>query len=170
MILKSGRPLYAILLFALSSLWMCAIFLPLLSFVVSPDENLRRFVQALEDHGLPPPEAAATVKETIDAVGPLTSAVPVAYYSGVSTTVRASGSETIRKRQVSYLAHFQKHPKSLLLVVTSYEGTGGQSAYEINEGEAMFLVRGYTLPVLVFVVSLFLLLKKKPNGSLQGRL
>jgi len=161
---KSSRPTYAIIMLALSSLWMCATFLPLLYSVVFPNEDLRAVVYALEERGNAPPDAVAVAQETIAAAGPLTRAAPVAYYSGVTATVRISGSSQTSKKQASYIAWFQKHPKPLLLIITVYEGDGGRKGYEINEGEAMFMVRGYTLPVLLFGVSLFLVRKRKSSA------
>jgi hypothetical protein len=144
---------------------MCATFLPLLYSVVFPNEDLWAVVYALEGRGNAPSEAAAVVQETIAAAGPLKRAVPVAYYSGVTATVRISGSSQTSKKQASYIAWFQEHRKPLLLIITVYEGDGGRRGYEINEGEAVFMVRGYTLPVLLFGVSLFLVRKRKSSRS-----
>jgi hypothetical protein len=165
-VFKSGRPKYAIILFVLSSLWMCATFLPLLYFVVFPNHELQAVVHALEERGTAPLESVAVIQETIAASGPLTRAIPVAYYSGVTTELRVTGSsKTSKKKQASYIASFQKHPTPLLLLITAYEGDGGQRVYAINEGEAMFMVRGYTLPLLLFGVSLFLLRRQKSPAS-----
>jgi hypothetical protein len=150
-----------IILLVLSSLWMCATFLPLLYFVLLPDHDLRGIVLALEERGTAPVEAAAVVQETVAAAGSLTRAVPVAYYSGVTATVRVSGSQTSKIKQASYIVWFQKHPKPLLLLITRYEGDGDQTGYSINEGEPMFMMRGYALPVLLFGLSLFLVRRKK---------
>jgi len=123
---KSGRPTYAIILLAVSSLWMCATFLPLLYSIVFPNEDLQGIVNALEERGTAPPEAVALVEKTIAEAGPLTRAVPVAYYSGMTATVRVSGSQKLSTKQGSYIAWFQKHPKPLLLLITRYEeGVGG---------------------------------------------
>ena len=165
MVSKSGRPTYAIILLALSSLWICAVFFPLLYSVVLPNKDLQAVVYALEERGSPPPEAADVVQETIAAAGPLTRVVLVAYYSGVTATVRIGGSEKLSRKQSSYIAWFQKHPKPLLLLITRYEGDGGRKGYEINEGEPMSMVRGYALPVLLFAVSLLLGRRRKSPAS-----
>jgi hypothetical protein len=161
--LESGRPAYVIIFLALSSLWMCATFLPLLYSVLFPNDDLRGVVHALEGSAAAAPEAAAVVQETTEAVGVLTGAVPVAYYSGVTATVRVSGSQTSKEKQASYAAWFQKRSKPLLLVITVYEGEQSKKTYAINEGEPMHIVRGYSLVVLAFGVSLFL--ARKPRGS-----
>jgi hypothetical protein len=158
---KSGRPTYAIVLFALSSLWMCATFLPLLYSVLFPNDDLRGVVHALEGRTAAAPEAAAVVQETTEAVGALTKAVPVAYYSGVTATVRVSGSQTSKQKQASYAAWFQKRSKPFLLLITVYEGEQGQKTYAISEGEPMLMVRGYSLVVLAFGVTLFLVCRKR---------
>jgi hypothetical protein len=143
---------------------MCAVFVPLLYFVVLPNHDLQGVVYALEGRGTAPPEAVAIVQEAIAAAGPLTRAIPVAYYSGVTATVRVSGSQTSREIQVSYIAWFQTHPKPLLLLITAYDGDGGRRVYAINEGEPMAMLRGYGLPVVLFGVSLFLARKRKPSA------
>lgn len=124
MFFKTNRPTYAIVLFALSSLWMCAMFLPLLYFVVSPGQELHGVVHALEKRGAPSAEAASVVQETIASVGPLTGAIPLAYYSGVTTTMKLAGTQTRRKNQASFIARFQKHLTPLLLLITEYESNG----------------------------------------------
>jgi hypothetical protein len=131
-----------------------------------PNKELQAVVRALAKSGPAPPEAVAVVQETIAAAGPLTRAIPVAYYSGVTTELRVTrSSQTSKKKQASYIASFQQHPKPLLLLITYYEDYGGQRAYAINEGEAMFTVRGYSLPLLLLGVSLFLLLRRKSSAS-----
>jgi hypothetical protein len=161
---KSGRPAYAIVLLALSSLGMCATFLPLLYFVLFPSNDLQGIVLALEERGTAPPEAASVVQGAIAAVGPLRRAIPVGYYSGVTATYQMRGSHTSKKMkvsQVSCIAWFQKAPKPLLMVITRSEGDGGQRAYGISEGDPAVMVRGYALPLLAFGVSLFLVRRRK---------
>jgi len=165
---RSNRPVYAIILLSLSILWLCAIFLPLFSSVLFPNRDLQEVVNALEQRGAAPPEAAAIVEKTIETAGPLIRAIPVAYYSGVTATVRIGGSQTSKTRQASYIAWFQKQPKPLLPLITDYEGDGPRRAYRIEEGEAASIVRGYAIPILVFGVCLFLARKKRsplPPGS-----
>src|SRR5216684_6694073 len=160
-VFKSGRPTYAIVLLALSTLWMCATFLPLVFSVLFPNRDLQGVVHALEGRGSAPQEATAVVQETVAAVGPLTRAVPVAYYSGMTATVRVSGSKTPKEKQASYVAWFQKRPKPLLILITVHKDEQGHNLYEISEGEPMFMVRGYALPVLAFGVTLFLARRRR---------
>lgn len=162
---KSDRPRYAIVLFALTSLWMCAIFLPLLYSAFFPNKDIREVVDALKERGAAPLGAATAVEDTISAAGPLTRATSIAYYSGVTTTVQAGGTQTIRKRQVSYVARFQKRSRALILLITVYEDDSGRKNYEIGEGEAMPFVRGYALPILLFGFSLFLVRKRTPASA-----
>ena len=161
---KAGRPTYAIILLSISSLWICAIFLPFLYSVAFPNKDIQEVVEALKQHGTAPPEATSAVGETMSAVGPLTRALPIAYYSGVTTTVSINGSKTVRKKQQSYVTWFQKRPKAFVLIITRYEDNDGRRAYEIGEGDPVSFVRGYTLPVLLFGVSLFLVRKRKPSA------
>src|SRR4029077_16309601 len=107
-VVRSGRPIYAIIVFALASLWMCATFLPLLYSTAFPNRDIQGVVHALEERGTAPREAASSVRGAIASAGPLTRVVPIAYYSGRTTTLQAGGSRTIRKKQASFLAWFQK--------------------------------------------------------------
>jgi hypothetical protein len=166
LLFKSSRPTYAIILVALSSLWMCAMFLPLLYSVVFPNNDLRGIVYALEERGAAPAKAADIVKETLATAGPLRRAVQVGYYSGVTATVRISGSQASNRKQASYLAWFQKRSKPLLLVITRDEG-GGSTAFYISEGKISGMVRSYSLPTLLFGVSLFLMRRRSPNNLLR---
>jgi hypothetical protein len=59
--LKSGRPIYAIVMLVLSSLFMCATFLPLLYSVVVPNEDLKGVVSALEERSVPSLESETEV-------------------------------------------------------------------------------------------------------------
>ena len=166
MAFKSTRPIYAIILLVLSSLWMCATFIPLLYSVVFPNGDLQNVLFALEEHGMAPPESAAVVQETIAAAGPLKRAVKVGYYSGVTTAVRMSGSHTSEKvNQATYVAWFQNLSKPIVIAITRSEGDGGQRAYGVNEVDPASLVRGYGLPVMSFGVALFLVRKRKPPAT-----
>jgi hypothetical protein len=164
---KSSRPTYSIILLALSSLWMCAVFLPLLYSIVLPNAGLQGVIYALEERGTAPPEAVSIVQETMATAGPVIRAIRVGYYSGVTATVRVSGSNTSEKvKQASYLAWFQQRPKPILVAITCYESSGDQKAYGISEVDPAVLIRGYSLPILLFGVSLFLVCRKPPSSAL----
>lgn len=166
MAFKSSRPTYAIILLALSTLWLCAIFLPLLYSVLFPNDDIRGVVQALEERGTAPPEAAAAVQEAIAAVGPLKRAIQVAYYSGATASVQINGSHTSEIiKQINYIAWFQQPPKLMLISITRYERDGGERAYAIRGGDPTILVRGYALPLLLFGGSLFLTRRRKSISS-----
>lgn len=163
--LKPKRPAYAIVLFGLSCLWMGAVFLPLLYSILSPNKDLRELLYALEERGPAAPEAEATVGQVTGVAGRLTRAVPIAYYAGATATVHAGKSKTSTRKQASYVAWFQKRSKPLVLMVTLVEDDEGKKSYSIQEGEPMFFVRGYTLPVLAFGVTAFLVRRKEPGAS-----
>jgi hypothetical protein len=166
LVFKSTRPTYAVILLALSSLFMCTTFLPLLYSVVLPNEDVQGIVSALEERGTPPPESETVVQQVMTAAGSLTRAVQVGYYSGATTSFHLSGahtSEKIKVSQATYVAWFQKRPKAMLVAITRYESDGDQRAYRISEADPAILVRGYVLPVLLFGVSLFLVCRKKSS-------
>ncbi len=164
LVFKSKRPIYAIILLTLSSLWLCAIVLPLLYFVLFPNDGIQGVVLALEGRGTEPPESETLVQQTIATVGLLRTAIPIAYSTGATATFHTDGSHTSRKmRQASYIAWFQKPPRPMLVAITQYESDGGGEAYWISEGDFVGMVRGYTLPLLLFGVSLFLArIRKSP--------
>jgi hypothetical protein len=155
-------------LFVLSGLWMCVVFLALLHYIVFPSEDLQGIVHALQQQGPAPVAAESMVQETIAAVGPLIRALPVAFYSGGTATIRSGRSKTSSKKQASYVAWFQKRSKPLLLLVTCIEDDEGRKSFRIEEGEPIFLIRGYTLPVLAFGTMLFLVLRTRSSSSVTA--
>lgn len=165
---RSGRRGYAIVLLSLSSLYLCAILLPLLYSVVFPNQDLQRFVFALEERATPSPDSETVVRQAIEGVGPLRRAIKVAYYSQVSAKFHygASGrTERIRVSQATYVAWFEKHPPAVLVAMTCYEYGEGQKTYRITEASSASLVRGYALPVGLFGLSLFLARRRKPAAA-----
>jgi hypothetical protein len=147
---------------------MAATFLPLLYSVVSPNEDLRRFVSALEEGEPPSMESEPVVHDAIAAIGPLTKATKIAYSTEVSIKIPYAGSGTSEKIKASqgvYIAWFQKQPKATLVAFTCYENGVGQKAYRINEVDPFSLVRGYGIPLGLLAVSLFLSRKRKAGLS-----
>jgi len=165
---KSGRPVYAIVLVALSTLFMAATFLPFLYSIQSPNEDIERFVAALKDSGEVPLDADSVVEQTKGAVGSLTRVIQIGYYSEKSIEFHLSGSrapEHIHTSQATYIAWFQRHPKPMLVSVTLRANDEGQKAYGISEVAPVTLVRGYGVPVALFGASLFLVRKRKSPGA-----
>jgi hypothetical protein len=163
---RSSRPTYAIILLAVSSLFMAATFLPLLYSVVFPNEDIQGFVSALEEREPPSMESEPVVHDAIAAVGPLKMAIKVAYNTEVTLKIPYAGagtSEKIKASQAIYIAWFQKHPKAALVAFTCYETAENQKAYRMNEVDPLILVRGYAIPLSLFGVSLFLARKKKTS-------
>ena len=165
---KSGRPIYAIVMLVLSSLFMCATFFPLLYSIVVPNEDLEGVVSALEERGAPSLESETVVQQAIDAAGPLRRAIKVGYYSGATKSIHLDGShtpETINPSQATYIAWFQKRPKPILVAITRYANDEGQKAYGISEVDSVSIVRAYAVPVLLFGVSLFLARNRKSSTT-----
>jgi hypothetical protein len=166
---KSSRPTYAIILLVLSSLFMCATFLPLLYSIVLPNQDIQGFVSALEQRSTPSMEAESVVQQAIAAAGPLTRAIPIAYNSEWTVAIHYAGSqpsEKLRASQAIYIAWFQRHPKAALVAFTCYENGAGQKAYQIREVDPVGMVRGYAIPLGLFGLSLFLVRRKKPPADL----
>jgi hypothetical protein len=146
----------------LSSLWVAAIFGPLLYSVLSPTDDLWAIVHALQGRGVPPSKAAAIVQKTLEQGGLLGRAIHVGHYAGGSVILQNNASHTMSKTEDSYIAWFQKIPKPILLAVRRYKVDGALQAYEIGSGEATsFLVRAYAPPLLAWAVSLYLVSKRR---------
>lgn len=151
-----------ILLFVLSSLWVASVLGPLFYSVLSPTDDLWAIVHAMQGRGVPPSKAAALVQDAIEQGGQLGRTVHVAHYAGGSVVLQNNAWHTMSKTEDSYIAWFQKVPKSVLLVVRRYKVDGAVQAYEIGSDEATnFLVRAYVPPLLAWVVSICLLYKRR---------
>lgn len=161
---NSRRPFASILL-VLSLLWVAVTFLPLFYSVVFPDDDLQNVVRALEESGVAPPEAADVVQETISRTGPLTKAVQVGYFTGMTTTLRLHGSKAEKMKQMSYLAWFEKLPKPIILMVTRSENDGARVSYAIDEGEPAAYIQGYSLPLVLLAFSSYLVRRRKSPKS-----
>jgi hypothetical protein len=166
--LKSSRPVYAIVLFALSTFFMAATFLPFVYSILFPDENIERFVAALEDRGEAPPDAGNVVDRTKAAVGSLTRAIQIGCSFETRTAIDLKESRAPQHTHMSqaiYIAWFQRRPKPTLVSIAVYENDQGQKAYGISEVAALNVVRGYGVPVALFGASLFLMRKRKSPGA-----
>jgi hypothetical protein len=155
-------------MFALSILFMCATFLPLLYSVLLPNDDLERFVNALKYGGTAPLDADAVVEQTKAAVGSLTKAIQVAYYTGGTVRVNLTGPqhpEQMKVVQATYIAWFEKQPKPMLVAITMYLGDAGQKTYGISQANGASILRGYAVPLVLFAVSLFLVRKRKPPAG-----
>jgi hypothetical protein len=71
---KSGRPVYAIVLVALSTSFIAATVLPFLYSMLVPKEDIER-IAALKDSGEAPLDAVGVVEQTKSAVGSLTKVI-----------------------------------------------------------------------------------------------
>ena len=168
MALKSGRPLYAIILVALSTLFMAATFLPFLYSILSPNEDIERFVAALKGSGEAPPDADNVVDRTKAAVGPLTRAIQIGSSFETHTAIdlrRSRAPQYTHMSQAIYIAWFQRRPEPMLVSIALYENDQGQKAYGISEVAPLTVVRGYGVPVALFGASLFLMRKRKSAGE-----
>ena len=168
MAFKPSRPVYAIVLVALSTLFMAATFLPFLYSILSPNEDIERFVFALKGSGEAPMDADSVVEETKRAVGSLTRIIQIGYSTGRSVGIDLSGSRApkhIYTSQATYVAWFQRHPKPMLVSIILRTNDEGQKAYGISEVDPIILMRGYGVPVALFGASLFLVRKRKSPGA-----
>lgn len=163
---KSSRPIYAIILFALSVIYMCTTFLPLLYSLLFPNEDIEQVVAALKEAGPAPLDAENVVQEAKSAVGPLTKAIQVGSGYTLNKGFHLSGAHeetSVRETAYVYIAWFEKRSKPMLVSIALYANDAGQKAYQISEVNGMSVVRAYAIPVLLFAVSLFLMSRRKSS-------
>jgi len=151
-----------------SIFFMCTTFLPFMYSVVFPNENLQGFITALEGSGPPPLDSDTVVQQTIASVGALKRTMKIGYGYQVTTQIHYAEPRTIEKIRVSRdinIAWFEKQPKPVVVAFACYEHGNGQKDYGISEVNPLVLVREYGIPLVFFVVSIFLARKRKPSDS-----
>jgi hypothetical protein len=159
---RSGRPIYVIVLFALSSIYMGVFFLPALYSLLFPNPDIQRFVAALKDGGTAPLDADTVVEQAKAALGPLTKAIQVGWGYNASKQYHLAGAHeqaTITTTSYFYLAWFERLPKPIVISVALYKNDSGQKAYRIDRISGVLLARQGAIPLLLFGVSLFLMLR-----------
>lgn len=169
---KSSRPIYAIIMLLVSVLFMCTTFLPFLYSVVFPNEDLQGFITALEGRERPSLDSETVVQQTIAAVGALKKTLKIGYGYQVATQIHYAEPRTVEKIKVSQninIAWFEKQPKPMLVAFACYEHGNGQKDYGISKVDPLVLVRGYSIPLVFLLVSLFLVRKRKPSESTPGK-
>ena len=156
--------MYSVILLALSVIFMGTTFLPFLFSLLLPNEDIEGVVAALKDGGTAPMDADTVVDETKATAGPLSRAIQIgSAYQKTYTLSRTGSHEQTRVSQTSYIyiAWFQKHQKPLLVAITLYANDAGQKDYSITTVDAASIARQYAIPLLLFGVSLFLVLRGK---------
>ena len=161
----SSRTFWIVLL-VLTSLWMAATFFPFFYSLVSPAQDLAAIIRALQGQGDPPSAAVTLVGETLERGGSLDRAIHVGHYSAAYTEYRyrsgASYSYTTSRVEDSYIAWFRKVPKPFLLVVRRYKRDGALQGYEIGSSYSVIsIARAYALPLIAWVVTIYLVRKRK---------
>jgi len=161
--LKFGRPMYVIVLFVVSSIYMGVFFLPLLYSLVFPNADIEQVAEALKEGGIAPMDADTAVEQAKAALGPLTKAVQIGWGYDASKQYHLAGSHertTTTATSYIYLAWFAKLPKPIVIVIALYENDAGQKAYRISQVSGMLLARQLVPPLLLFAVSVFLMFGK----------
>lgn len=161
--LKSGPPIYVIILFVVSSIYMGVFLLPVLYSLVFPNADIEQVVSALKEGGIASMDAEAVVEQAKVALGPLTKAIQVGWGYNASKQYHLAGSHeqsTITATSYIYLAWFAKPPSPIVIGVTLYENDAGQKAYRISQLSGALLARQVAIPLFLFVVSVFLMFSK----------
>lgn len=92
----------------------------------------------------------------------------IGYSYQVTTRIHYVEPRTIEKIKVSQdinIAWFEKQPKPMVVAFACYEHGNGVKDYGISEVNPLVVVRGYAIPLVFFVVALFLARKRKPSDS-----
>lgn len=152
---KSGNPIYKIVFLGISLLFMGATFLPLLYSVIFPQKDVQTIIVALREQGDPPQEAVSIVNAVTASAGRLTEAMKIGYYWETRVGFQPnSGLERVHVSQTTYIAWFQKRD-GMLIAVTRYEDDRGRKTYNISPASWITVVRGYVLPIGLFVGAIF---------------
>jgi hypothetical protein len=161
--LKFGRPIYVIILFIVSSIYMGVFFLPFLYSLLFPNADIEQVVAALKDGGIASLEADTVVGQAKNALGPLIKAIQVGWGYNATKQYHLAGSHeqtTITTTSYFYLAWFQRLPKAVVIEVALYENDVGQKAYRISQVSGILFARQLAIPLLLFAVSIFLMFRK----------
>ncbi len=155
MFLKLRSQALPIALLVLSGIWMAANICPLFYSLLFPTEDIQRIVQALEGRETLPRELAPVVQETMTTSGPLQRAIQVSAFVRSTSEYKLSESHTTKVTALSYLAWFEKRPKSTILVIIRTETDGSQIRFDIKEGRPLVTLYLYLLPVLPFAFAVY---------------
>lgn len=161
--LKTKRPIYVIILFVVSTIYMGVFFLPLLYSVVFPNADIEQVIGALKEGGIASMDAEAVVEQAKAALGPLTKAIQVGWGYNASKQYHLAGSHeqnTISATSYIYLAWFAKTPKPIVMGITLYENDAGQKAYRISQLSGILLARQLAIPLSLFSVSVLLMFRR----------
>src|SRR4029077_20695613 len=103
MFFKLSLRTFLILLLVLTSLWVAALFGPLFYSVLSPTDDLRAIVHALQGRGEAPLNSGPMVQQVREQGGVLGRAVKIGHYAGGSVVLRNNSSYTMSKTEDSYI-------------------------------------------------------------------
>jgi hypothetical protein len=160
MVFKLRLRTFWIVLLVLSSLWVANVFGLLVYSFLTPKQDFQDIVHALEGWGTPPPQASASVQETMASAGPLQRTLQIGYFTKITRTFQLNASHTTRMTQVAYVAWFQRLPKPVMLIISRNQTDGRLQNYEIGEGEVWSMARVLGLPLLALGFSIFVVCKR----------
>lgn len=146
---------------ALSSLWMAAVYFPLVYSTMFPNREIQHLIGALQGRELPRQELLSFVQNTLDTSGHLTHAVRVAAYYGASAEYKHQQSRTSKDTEYAYLAWFEKRAAATIFVVRLSEVDGTELRFNMRESEPLALARIMVLPPLAFSLSLYWFRRKR---------
>jgi len=155
-----GRRLWFVLL-AISAVWMVGMVVPVLYSILFPRGDFKRIVQGLEVNGSSSLGVDAAIQTTIVNAGRLQRAVQISSYTGVTVTFQFGERHMAEKVQAGYLAWFENRHRPLFLLIQQTQIDDSMKPYEIDEGDFTGIIRIFGFALLMFIVSFYMLTKKK---------
>ena len=134
---------------------------PVLYSILFPRGDFKRIVQGLEVNGSSSLGVDAAIQTTIVNAGRLQRAVQISSYTGVTVTFQFGERHMAKKSQAGYLAWFENRRRPLLLLIQQTQTDGSVNPYEIGEGDFSGMVRTFGFALLMFIVSFYMLTRKK---------
>lgn len=142
-------------------MWIALIVGPILYSVLFPKSEFREIVQKLEVSGSSDLGSDTAIQQAIPASGRLRKAVQISFYSEITITLQHGKNLSIRRSQAGYVAWFENRHKPTLLLIQEIQADDSAKTYEIDEGDAGSLVRGFALPLIALITSLYMVRRKR---------
>jgi hypothetical protein len=140
----------------LSSLWVAAVFCPLLYSLLFPTQDIQHLVAAFEGRETPREEFASFVRAAIETSGHAKRVIQVGAYWQRSAEYKSKELHTTRETELSYLAWFEKRSKPTILIITRTQiDESSLLRFDVNEGSPIATVRAYLPPLLALAFSVY---------------
>ena len=165
----SGRPKHVIILFGSSLFFVLMTFGPFLYSILFPNDDIQRFVSALEGKGEAPMDGDSVSAQVKSALGPVTKSIQVGCGYQKVDRYQLRGAKEATQMNVTqqiYLAWFQKRQKPLFISVALYSLDSGQKTYRVSSVAGSSIALQYGFPVSLLGLSLFLMCRRNHSEAI----